>query len=210
MLGDWRKNPMSFCKQCGNQLQTNDTFCNKCGASTSTIAQAAPAMPQPKKKSIVLRVFLVVLLLFVGLWVIGMIMIGSKVASNRDASGGDGTSRRAAQKGTPAPGSDDDLTGSYLMAEIGVKQIYDSARNPDSIKFSEIIITTGHSICYNYRGQNGFGGMNNESAVLSNTGDFKHTGQNGFEKIWNKECAGTKGWDRTQMVLSLYKDTYNK
>ena len=42
----------------------------------------------------------------------------------------------------------------------------------------------------------GFGGTNREKAVLdSNTGEFKRSGNAGFDALWDRECGGKSGRD---------------
>jgi hypothetical protein len=53
------------------------------------------------------------------------------------------------------------------------------------------------AVCYDYRSQNGFGGMNAGQAVLSPTGQFKSDKSAGFTALWNKQCGGKTGEDKT-------------
>ena len=73
-------------------------------------------------------------------------------------------------------------------AAVGVRLLKQNMRNPGSFELVEVGISSTGSICYRYRAQNGFGGMNVEEAVFGNT--FKTTGQDGFVTSWNKECGG--------------------
>ncbi len=56
------------------------------------------------------------------------------------------------------------------------------------------------AVCYDYRAQNGFGGMNLGHAVLSPKGQFKANESSGFTSLWNKECANKTGTVQTWEV----------
>jgi hypothetical protein len=56
------------------------------------------------------------------------------------------------------------------------------------------------AVCYEFRSQNGFGGMNSGQAVLSLSGQFKTNEMSGFAVLWNRECAGKTGMDETWKV----------
>ena len=76
------------------------------------------------------------------------------------------------------------------FAAGGALMLRKSMRNPDSFKLTsaDIIDATG-TVCYEYRAQNGFGGMNVGQAVLTPKGAFKTDDMNGFDSLWNHECA---------------------
>jgi hypothetical protein len=54
----------------------------------------------------------------------------------------------------------------YARAATGAKILKSSMRNPDSFKLSEVLVMSDGSVCYEYRAQNGFGGINVEHAVF--------------------------------------------
>lgn len=69
-----------------------------------------------------------------------------------------------------------------------------SMRNPDSFKMDSAIVPPSGAVCMEYRAQNGFGGMNQESAVV--TPAFKLLVQgtdDGFHTAWRKYCTGKTG-----------------
>ena len=86
------------------------------------------------------------------------------------------------------------------FAAGGAKQLRDAMRNPDSFKLTQALIMGDGAVCYDYRAQNGFGGMNAEKAVLAPDGRFATTGSDGFHALWNKECADKTGLDETWAV----------
>jgi hypothetical protein len=56
------------------------------------------------------------------------------------------------------------------------------------------------TVCYGYRPQNGFGGMNIGNAVFTPSGNFKTDEMDGFAPLWNKYCANKTGDDKTWEV----------
>jgi hypothetical protein len=85
----------------------------------------------------------------------------------------------------------------FQRAVAGAKQLRNAMRNPNSFKLGETLIMDDGAVCYDYRSQNGFGGMNVGHAVLSPSGQFKTDELNGFTAMWNKECAKHTGTDKT-------------
>ncbi len=80
-------------------------------------------------------------------------------------------------------------------AIAGALTLKQSMRNPDSFKLSSVLVIKGSgAACYEYRAQNGFGGMNIGHAVLSSRGrDLRTNEMPGFRKLWKKECANKEG-----------------
>jgi hypothetical protein len=72
-----------------------------------------------------------------------------------------------------------------------------SMRNSDSFKLTSVLFMNDGSVCYEYRAQNGFGGMNVGQAVLSPKGSFRTDEMGGFRTLWNKYCANKIGEDKT-------------
>ncbi len=79
----------------------------------------------------------------------------------------------------------------------GAKRLMDAMRNPDSFKVSSALFMNDGVVCYEYRAQNGFGGMNVGNAVLTEKGTVKTNEMEGGTKLWNKECANKSGYDKT-------------
>lgn len=88
-----------------------------------------------------------------------------------------------------------------MRAMIGGATLKKSMRNPDSFKVeSALAMETTGAVCYEYRAQNGFGGMNMENAVLTATGDFKTESMDGFSRLWNKNCANQSGYEYAKYI----------
>src|SRR5690606_15924854 len=87
------------------------------------------------------------------------------------------------------------------VASQGAKALKSAMRNPDSFKLEKALVMDDGSVCYEYRAQNGFGGMNVGSAVLSADGKvFKLNSDDGFAKVWNKLCANKYGHDANKSI----------
>lgn len=87
------------------------------------------------------------------------------------------------------------------IAVAGASMLKKSARNPDSFKVSSVTVMQDGTVCYEYRAQNGFGGMSVENATFDpSTLKIMVTGSKGFVPTWNKKCAGKTGQDFTPDV----------
>jgi hypothetical protein len=88
----------------------------------------------------------------------------------------------------------------FQRAVLGAKQLRASMRNPDSFKLGQTLVMDDGAVCYDYRAQNGFGGMNVGHAVLAPDNKFKSDESAGFHALWHKECAKKTGEDQTWQV----------
>lgn len=73
----------------------------------------------------------------------------------------------------------------FQLVVSAMRVIREANRNPASVTWESVVANDDASvICIQYRGQNGFGGMNKEFVVI--------TGQTASQKAsaWNKHCAG--------------------
>lgn len=72
----------------------------------------------------------------------------------------------------------------FQMALSLAKQIKRGMRNPDSFSIESALANDESTVfCMEYRGQNGFGGMNKEFVVVTATGMSQDA------KQWNKHCT---------------------
>lgn len=80
-------------------------------------------------------------------------------------------------------------------ATIGAIALKKAMRDPESFKLESALVINGTgAVCYDYRARNGFGGVNVGHAVLSSDGKrFKTNAEDGFTKLWNKECVNKTG-----------------
>jgi hypothetical protein len=68
-------------------------------------------------------------------------------------------------------------------------------RNPESFKVSKVLEMSSGSVCYEYRAQNGFGGMNAGSAIVYQN-HLLDESVPGFGDVWARECAGKLGVEK--------------
>ena len=80
-------------------------------------------------------------------------------------------------------------------ARAGAVALKKSMRNPDSFTLESALVIEGtNAVCFQYRGQNGFGGMNAGQAVLGRDGkSFLTNEMKGFTGLWNRDCAKQRG-----------------
>jgi hypothetical protein len=138
------------------------------------------------------RVFLVILALIAVPAFIGAL------SSNPGGSAAPVAAPAAATATTPPKA---DLAFERLrFAAIGVAELHTAMRNPESFKLEQILEMPKGAICYEYRAQNGFGGMNVEHAVMV---DGMLKGGQESAASWHKNCAGKTGRDITDKVQEL-------
>lgn len=84
-----------------------------------------------------------------------------------------------------------------LRAVVGAASLRSAMRNPASFQLSSVLIMPDKTVCYQYRAQNGFGGMNIEYAVLTPNAANLSTDAG----LWNRKCARKKGEDITALAI---------
>lgn len=161
------------CKECGNEIAKSAKVCPKCGAKN-------------KQTSVVTKVVM-------GLFVVGVI---GAVAGKKEP--------QSVASSVPAPVSIDSAAEAkakkeeaarYGVALIGADAIKKALRNPASVEWVDVLVNDDASVaCYEYRAQNGFGGMNVEYASLVK-GKLSAA-----SAVWNKYCAGKKLFSLTSSV----------
>jgi hypothetical protein len=89
---------------------------------------------------------------------------------------------------------DKEIVVRKLRSLQGAKAIADSLRNPDSMKMSSILYMPSGAICYEFRAQNGFGGMNFDYAVETPNGRiYINDAERAAAGMWKKYCANKSG-----------------
>ena len=102
----------------------------------------------------------------------------------------------AAGKKMPQAKADDGMG----RAIVGAAALRSAMRNPSSFVLEEVLIMGNGAACYTYRAQNGFGGTNEELAVLPAKAKHITTAA----AAWNKDCAGTTDYhDVTRSVNAM-------
>lgn len=160
------------CKDCKQEFSTDAKSCPNCGAKK----------PKSKKTS-PLTWFVAI---FLGIPVIMGIAQNSSGIKNE----------------VPKTAEEQKADEVVQRALLGSRMLKSSMRDPDSYKLeTAIVINDSGAVCYEYRANNGFGGVNIGSAVLSGDGkSFKTHEMNGFEKLWNIECENKTGYDAATAI----------
>lgn len=174
------------CRECGKEISTEAKACPNCGAPQSYTA--TPAQPPPKKKG--MSLFGKIFLIFFGL----VVLIGALTSIQK----GGGAASNSSPQTSAAQAAEDAQVG---RAQQGVQVLKQVMRNPDSLKFSGVLLMSDGAICYTYRAQNGFGGTDIAYAVMSPDGsNFKDSDEDGFTLLWNQECANKSGQDYSDVI----------
>ena len=85
------------------------------------------------------------------------------------------------------------------ISAMGIVAIEGKMRNPQSFQLISAHLTSDNFGCYQYRAQNGFGGMNVERAIQVGQ-VFVYEQEKEFESIWASHCAGDQGEDITKKL----------
>ncbi len=91
------------------------------------------------------------------------------------------------------------------FAIMYMKSLRSAMRNPDSFQLNRANFMDNGAMCFEYRAQNGFGGLNVGQAVLTPKGIFKTEEMAGFTHLWNRECANKSGYDQTVAIDAFLK-----
>jgi hypothetical protein len=184
---------MKKCK-CGNDVARNAKACPKCGHRfTGTFT-----------KSLAVLFGIIVVMAIIG----GALGGGSgdsastTNATNNPAAPPPSPEQRAAQEAARQKAAADaqKKETAFQHAVAGAKQLRESMRNPDSFKLTQVLVMGNGASCYEFRSQNGFGGVNVGQAALSAKGRFRTSESDNFSPLWNRECANKTGEDKTWEV----------
>lgn len=178
---------MTKCKECGNEISTKADACPKCGAK------------RPKTGCLT--------------WVVAgflFLVVATMVSNlgNKDGSPDKGSrpKRAAAEKPPEKSAEEIAIETGTTTAAVAAKALHDAMRNPDSFVLEKALVMDSGAVCIEYRAQNGFGGMNRASAVVPpGTTKLLNSDGPGFDKSWNKNCAGKTGHDVTQQAEMYMK-----
>jgi hypothetical protein len=149
---------MTTCKECGKDISDTATSCPHCGY----------AKPKPRQVSGCMTTFIIS-----GALLFAVSMCNTATAPKQ-------------QPKTPEQLTQEARKEEAFQKVVGAMAIIKKAnRNPDSVVWENVLANDDASvICIEYRGQNGFGGMNKESIAFIKNKPTKDS------KDWNKHCAG--------------------
>ena len=188
--------------------------CKECGKEVSTKADACPNCGAKVKKPTGCGTLIVVTL--VGVLVLVIAFGGSDKGTSPTTAAAPAPSpvpvkppnteeqaaAAAAKAAADAKRKKEEET--FVKAQIGAKVLKQAMRDPDSFKLASVLVMDSGAVCYEYRARNGFGGMNVSHAVLSSDGKtFKGQDEDGFSRVWNKECSGKAGDDIVSTLQRL-------
>ena len=192
------------CPDCGTEVSTQATACPKCGRAGNYSA------PKAKPKT---SIFIAGFLVFVAV----VMLLMSKYTNHRETAAEQAriaklTPEERAAEATRASAAatadaerktteDRKLQNAFL----GAQTLKGAMRNPESFKLASALVMPSGAICYQYRAQNGFGGLNVESAVLEPSSILKTEHSSGFVHDWNKYCAKQTGQDLADTINYLLK-----
>lgn len=155
------------------------TTCKECGHKLSDQAEACPSCgAKPPKRTSAFTWFIAA--------VFGVPLVYAMATSGLDRD------RPAAAQPVA-----DKVDEAASLAAAGAVRLKKSMRNPESFKLeSALVIDGSNAVCYEYRSQNGFGGVNAGRAVIDpKTDQFVTSEMDRFVALWNKACAGKSGRD---------------
>jgi hypothetical protein len=165
---------VKICGNCGQTLDPTARFCPKCGAQ---LVLDTHRNTGPKRH---------------GFWFYTLIVLGVFMAI--------GIIGQKIQDSATKPRSPEEQakeqrdTRNIRLAADGAKVLRRAMRNPDAFRLSEVLIMKDDAVCYTYRAQNGFGGMNEGRAVMAPDGRFEASENSSkFRALWNRECARKTG-----------------
>ena len=144
------------CAECGNKISDSAKACPQCGAKV-------------KRTSLLTKIFAVIF----GFAILSAIL------------GGNGGSTGDATTPPPEITAEKKAENARVINTIATgAAVVQSLRNPDSVKWTSIRADTdGTTVCFEYRAQNGFGGMNQEHVSY-----VKGTPSQDVA-TWNKHCT---------------------
>jgi RNA polymerase subunit RPABC4/transcription elongation factor Spt4 len=163
------------CKECGNQISKSAKSCPQCGH-------------KQRRTSKFTWIALGLVVVMVGVSQVG----APPSSSSATAAALTPEQKEAKQKADAA----------LQQAMLGAKTLKQAMRNPDSFKLEQaLVIAATGAACFEYRAQNGFGGMNRGQAVLTGDGkQFKSSDMDGFARLWKRECEGKSGQDYSRTI----------
>lgn len=197
------------CQECGNRVSTTAKACPRCGAPVKPppVAASLVANTHEHRKVSIPLIFGIFLVPYIFCWfllregyskqsrIVGFgwlaflfVVIGF---ANLNPSG-------PAISGHKAP--DETANDRNTNIAMYARSLKAAARNPDSIVYDEVLANgDGTLVCFKYRTQNGFGGMNRDTVAFSPAGGAQD------RKIVRTICRDKVMKDVTDEAVQLIK-----
>lgn len=158
------------CKECKHEISKKAKKCPNCGA--------------PIKRTSVVTWLVGIIF---SMLVIGMVSNGARAPTKY-------TSTAVKKQADP-------LSLAKTRAKLANKHIKKAQRNPKSYVLEKVFYAEKtKALCFDYRSQNGFGGINKIQAVLiEKSGRIVTSEDDGFVSVYNEQCA-KEGYDITYAV----------
>jgi hypothetical protein len=102
------------------------------------------------------------------------------------------TSSAAPQPVPSKPKADPDFEVKKA-ATVASIELRSAMRNPASFEMVSVLQMPDKTVCYAYRAQNGYGGLNLEHAVLTSKGQLLAGDTDARRTAWNRNCASKVG-----------------
>lgn len=167
------------CPQCAEMVKADAKLCRFCGY-TFPMAETPPAKPRRLWKIIG-----IVVAVLVGIELLAFLIMGPHAAGNAMGNSSDTDIQDGSAKEDPKAKAARDLRGVTALAAGNA--LVKSLRNPDSLVIEAALATEdGKTLCIRYRAQNGFGGMNRETAVYHDNVPHQD------DSAWKKYCGDAK------------------
>jgi hypothetical protein len=167
--------PLITCNECGNQVSGTAKACPQCGAK-------GKALTGPRTTGALGKIFLVLL---------GVGVLGAGITSLTNPPIQPTPQQRAETSAAEQRNMNIVLYARSLKA---------AARNPQSVEFDRVIANgDGTLVCFDYRAQNGFGGMTKERTAFAPNGGSQE------RRVVRTICSDKAMQDITDEALSLIK-----
>lgn len=174
------------CKDCGKEFSTDAKVCPHCGAKKTKA--------KTRWKSILITIGVI--------YLIGLLSPHSG-SSTPNTPTQEEIAQEAKANAEKAE-YNKKKEGAKNFALVSATELRKTMRNPSSLKFDSVFVTNAGDVCYDYRAENGFGGMNHEYAILTKNAKFY---QNNSSK-WNKLCVNKEGYEVSSFI-NIYMSNLN-
>jgi hypothetical protein len=182
------------CRECKREVSSEATACPHCG------------VPRQVNQASGCAVLIVACVAIGGITLLIKQCDGAETSESpavtADPSPGPVSSNTESTAASPSP-AEQARSATLNAGALAVEFLRRNMRNPDSFSLDDATLLDSGTFCFTYRGQNGFGGMNVEHAVMNEkSSTFEAEGQPDFETAWRHHCAGKPGEDVTDEIQS--------